>query len=75
MVGVTPMIGINDVQTEVFTLADAKTLAAFAKARRIGRVSMWQLGRDRQCARPVTSAQLDCSGVTQPAWQFSRTLG
>ena len=74
-VGVTPMIGINDVATETFTLADAQQLAAFARSRHIGLLSMWQLGRDRACAKPVRTAQVDCSGVAQDPWQFARALG
>jgi hypothetical protein len=30
-IGVTPMIGINDVSSEVFTLADAQQLAAYVQ--------------------------------------------
>lgn len=32
-------------------------------------------GRDRPCARPSSTTQLDCSGVGQRPWAFSRTLG
>jgi hypothetical protein len=37
-------------------------------------LSMWQLGRDKQCAQPVTTAQTDCSGVSQSPWAFARLL-
>lgn len=74
MIGITPMIGINDVSDEIFTLADARTVAAYAAASGIGLLSMWQIERDRQCAQPVTTAQDACSGVTQAPYQFARTL-
>lgn len=75
MVGVTPMLGINDVETEVFGLDDAQRLATWAAQSHVGMLGLWQAGRDRACARPVTSAQIDCSGVTQEPWAFSRALG
>ena len=37
MVGVTPMIGNND-DSEVFSLANAKTLVAYAKQKQLGLV-------------------------------------
>ncbi|QKV92795.1 glycosyl hydrolase [Streptomyces sp. NA02950] len=47
--GVTPMIGLNDVSGEVFTLEDAAGLARFAAEKGIGRLSMWSAERDRSC--------------------------
>ena len=47
MIGVTPMIGRNDVKTEVFDQTDAKQLLAFAQEKCIGRLSIWSLNRDR----------------------------
>lgn len=46
MVGVTPMTGANDVSPEVFTLADAKQLLAFAQKQKISELSMWSINRD-----------------------------
>lgn len=47
MLGATPMIGRNDVSTEVFTLADAQTLATFAKQQHLGLVAFWAINRDQ----------------------------
>ncbi|MET0702183.1 MAG: Calx-beta domain-containing protein [Mycobacterium sp.] len=44
--GVTPMIGVNDVRTEIFTVADAQALEDFARSKGIGMLSMWSLLRD-----------------------------
>ena len=74
-VGITPMIGINDVPAEIFTLDDARKLATFASATHLGMVGMWQLGRDRQCDGPTTETQLHCSGVEQSPWDFATALG
>src|ERR1700742_3178655 len=48
-VGVTPMLGVNDVTSERFTTKDAREPAKFVKARGIPRVSAWSLNRDSQC--------------------------
>jgi Glycosyl hydrolases family 18 len=74
LIGITPMIGINDTSDEVFSLANASQLAAYAKQQKLGMLSMWELGRDRQCAQPVTSAQTNCSGVSQKPWAFAKLL-
>ena len=46
MVGVIPMIGKND-DSEVFSLADAKTLTTFATTNDLGLVSFWSIDRDQ----------------------------
>jgi chitinase len=46
VVGVIPMIGKND-DSEVFSLADAQTLATFAKTNHVGLVSFWSIDRDQ----------------------------
>jgi chitinase len=46
-VGVTPMIGKNDVACETFSVADAHTLVAFASASAFVRsLGYWELGND-----------------------------
>ncbi len=47
MLGATPMIGQNDQSGEIFTLADAQTLLAFAQQKQIGLLSFWSIQRDR----------------------------
>jgi chitinase len=49
MLGVIPMIGKND-DAEIFSLDDAKTVADFAKANGLGRVSFWSIDRDQVCS-------------------------
>ncbi|WP_086562516.1 chitinase [Streptomyces africanus] len=72
----TSMIGVNDVDGETFTLADAAEVRAFAEEKGIGWVSMWSAARDRQCAdgsapdRPAT----DCSGVRQRPGAFGEAF-
>ncbi len=46
MVGVIPMIGKND-DSEVFSLDDAKTVAAFVTTNHVGLASFWSIDRDQ----------------------------
>lgn len=85
---VTPMIGVNDVTGEVFTLEDAAGLARFAARKGIGRLSMWSAERDRPCAAEgastggaadpgdpaATAPSTSCSGVPQRPGAFEATL-
>jgi hypothetical protein len=48
MVGVTPMIGVNDQSDEVFGFSDAKQLLAFAEKMGLGEIAMWSLARDQK---------------------------
>jgi hypothetical protein len=71
MVGVTPMLGVNDDPKEIFTTQNAKQLTAFAKQKHIGRLAMWSANRDHPC--PGTpNASNNCSGLAAPDWAFSR---
>lgn len=77
-IGLTPMIGQNDVPGEVFNQTDARELAQFAQQRGVGRMSFWALNRDRPCPADRSDrpeAALDCSGVDQQAGEFARILG
>ncbi len=78
MVGATPMIGQNDVATEVFTIADATKVNAFAIKQGLGRVSMWSSNRDRTCSSAyvdLTTVSDSCSGIDQGDETFTATLG
>lgn len=48
---VIPMIGINEVKGEVFTLDDAKELNVYAKKMGLKGIGMWSLDRDRLCTK------------------------
>jgi chitinase len=78
-VGITPMIGQNDVPGEVFTMADAKAVNEFARTQGAGMVSMWDLNRDATCTHPLpailTVVQNTCSGVDQEGQSFANVLG
>ncbi|MFF4568923.1 cellulose binding domain-containing protein [Streptomyces sp. NPDC001410] len=75
-VAVTPMIGVNDVSSEVFKVDDATQLVNFAKSKGLGWLSMWSATRDKQCdggTKPTADAT--CSSITQDKFAFSKAFG
>ena len=65
-VAVTPMIGVNDTSDEVFTVANAQQLAAFAASKHLAWLSMWSAARDTECPGGAQSfAQPTCSSIVQ----------
>jgi chitinase len=76
--GLTPMIGQNDLPEQVLDLEAAAELNDFARAREMGRVSFWSLNRDRPCASGLLDnrrATYNCSGVEQRAGDYTHVLG
>jgi hypothetical protein len=74
-VGVTPMIGVNDVTSEIFKVDDATQLVAFAKAKGLGPLSMWSATRDKQCAGGAKNyADATCSSIVQADSAFSKAF-
>ncbi|MFK0003587.1 chitinase [Paenarthrobacter sp. NPDC090522] len=76
-IGLTPMIGQNDVVADVFTVADAQSLSSFAQDKGVGRLSMWSLNRDAECGPNypnLTVVSDACSGVDQGQSRFSKIL-
>ncbi|MCL2550952.1 MAG: cellulose binding domain-containing protein [Actinomycetia bacterium] len=74
-VAVTPMIGVNDVSAETFTVADATKLVAFARTQHLAWLSMWSATRDKQCSGGAQSwADPTCSSVVQSPGAFSQAL-
>ncbi|MFC8092397.1 cellulose binding domain-containing protein [Streptomyces sp. NPDC057301] len=74
-VAVTPMIGVNDVVTEIFKVDDATQLVNFAKSKGLGWLSMWSATRDKQCAggeKPAADAT--CSSILQEKFAFSKAF-
>jgi len=72
MIGITPMIGQNDVQAEVFTLADAQKVAAYAQEQGIGLLSMWSLARDNGSGAGASWASATSSGLAQDNFAFAK---
>jgi chitinase len=75
--GATPMIGQNDIEGEVFTLADAASFNTWAVSNGLGRMSMWSANRDKTCGSnyvDVTVVSDACSGVDQGKKSFATVL-
>lgn len=62
-IGVTPMIGENDIPGEVFTVENAEVVRAFCEAENVAMISMWSSNRDNSMA----------SGINQEDNEFAFT--
>ncbi len=71
-VGITPMIGMNDVTTEIFHLSDAAETVDFAKQNGLGWLGMWSLNRDHACPGQ-NYVGVDCSSTPDQSvdYEFS----
>ncbi len=71
--GVTPMIGMNDVVGEVFTAADADAILSYAQSNQnVALLAFWSVARDNgSCSGNVAPT---CSGIAQKTWQFSHVF-
>ncbi len=73
--GVTPMIGVNDINAEVFTPADAQSLVDYAKTdSQLALLSMWSVARDNGSGAAAHTAAPDNSGVAQQPYQYAGIL-
>lgn len=72
----TPMIGVNDVIGETFSLdKDAPALKQWAIANALGGLHIWSFDRDTQCATtPNPYASPICSGVSQTPFAFMNAI-
>jgi len=74
-VAVTPMIGVNDVTSEIFKVEDATQLVNFAKSKGLGWLSMWSATRDKQCSGGAKNyADATCSSIVQDEHAFSKAF-
>ncbi|MFW3474942.1 cellulose binding domain-containing protein [Streptomyces microflavus] len=74
-VAVTPMIGVNDVVTEIFTVEDATQVVKFAQEKGIGRLAMWSGTRDKACpGGPKPAADATCSSIAQEPLAFTKAF-
>jgi hypothetical protein len=75
-VAVTPMIGVNDSSDEIFTVANAQQLVAFAESKHLAWLSMWSAGRDQECPGGAADfAEPTCSSIAQTPDAFTDAFG
>ncbi|AHI00803.1 cellulose binding domain-containing protein [Kutzneria viridogrisea] len=68
MLGLTPMIGVND-SGMVTTQAVAQQVLSYAQSNHIGRLAFWSVGRDNGgCSGGVSPT---CSGIQQGLYEFT----
>ena len=60
----TPMIGVNDVSSETFTLNDVDTVSSYAASHGLAGVHFWSLDRDTPCAGSTGYASPTCNSVS-----------
>ena len=71
----TPMIGVNDVVANVFTLEDARVVARFARESALGGVHFWSLDRDVPCPPDVLGVSSICNGLRDvPGFAFTEAF-
>lgn len=70
LISITPMIGINDLKNEVFTIQDAKNLIFENKKLNLSEIRMWSLERDKSCSKNLNLKI--CSGIkNQKNFEFT----
>jgi len=74
MIAVTPLIGVNDVETEQFTLDNAAALQSFADLNQLNLLSMWSLNRDHPCDAGKDHNHCSGEGVQTTDYAFSQKL-
>jgi hypothetical protein len=75
-VAVTALIGVNDISDEIFTVANARQLTAFAASKHLAWLSMWSAGRDQECPGGVQASYVPtCSSIVQTPDAFMDAFG
>ncbi len=65
-IAVTPMIGMNDATSEIFTTADVDTLSSYAVSNGLAGVHYWSLDRDTPCSDTYASPTCNSVSSTTP---------
>jgi chitinase len=74
LIGLTPMIGVNDRSSQIFTIQDAEQVSAFALENNLRRIAIWSIERDEACPWESAVALNNCSSVEQEPLGFSLTF-
>ncbi|SHI71704.1 chitinase [Clostridium cavendishii DSM 21758] len=72
MIGTTPMIGVNDIRTEVFRQTDATRMLNFALEKKIGYIGFWSVNRDQP--GPIGELSDFNTGLDQKPYEFCTIL-
>lgn len=72
MVEVTPMIGVNDVSVEQFTLNNVDTLRQFAVQNHLFGLATWSVARDNPCADKWASPTCSGNNLQSQPYDFAK---
>ncbi|GAB3479172.1 glycoside hydrolase family 18 protein [Amycolatopsis cihanbeyliensis] len=67
--GISGMNGLSD-QRELTSLSDWTQIRDWARGNGLARLAYWAVNRDRPC--PNGGVSSNCSGISQPDWEFTR---
>ncbi|MEV0758566.1 chitinase, partial [Streptosporangium sp. NPDC050280] len=67
--GISGMNGLSD-QGELTTTQAWTQIRDWARSKGLTRFAYWAVNRDRPC--PGGNASSECSGISQPNWEFTR---
>lgn len=71
-IGITPMIGLNDIKTEIFVQQDAKDLLSWAqKTDYVAMLSMWSASRDNGSTGKQDVVSPISSSLEQSEYEFT----
>ena len=74
-VELTPLIGVNDIPSEIFSLTDAANVDSYVRANGLGGLHYWSFDRDVACITNVTTTCDGLSPSSPPtALQFAKVL-
>ncbi|TQJ92085.1 chitinase [Streptomyces sp. SLBN-31] len=68
--GISSMNGVTD-DNETVTVADFRTILAYAQQHHLARLTFWSANRDRPCTGGPADS---CSGVAQSDWDYTRVF-
>jgi chitinase len=68
--GISSMNGRTDEASETVTREDFQTIAAFATAHHLGRLTFWAVNRDRPC-KSEPAPEEECGGIEQQPFEFT----
>lgn len=74
MIGVTPMVGQNDVQGEIFTVSNAMDVLAFCESNNVRQIAMWSSNRDNPSATQLPIMDNAFSLTFQPYTQNGNSI-
>ncbi len=74
ILGITPMIWLNDIQSEKFTLEDARQVTQYVKLNWLNRLDYWSLNRDHPCEKNNISNTCSSKNNQTKDFEYTKTF-